>query len=173
MAGFIQGRLASGEDSAVKGALGYVIPQDWKLDAECARLDKDGKPLYDPDLWFNEKRPQGREAAKKGVLTNRQSIAKAMSICDTLCPVRAECWDAATYEDLRVSVRGGILPLKEPVRAASQVSELAKECRKGHDLTAPGARLATGRCRQCRRIRDTFRDRRVVDSQDDTTESSA
>lgn len=154
------------------GTLGYVIPQDWKLDAECARLDKDGKSLYDPDMWFVERRPQGREARRLGVLTNRQSITRAMEICNTLCPVRAECRESATYEDRRVSVRGGIAPQSNA--PAPMTRDPMIECKRGHNLRLPNARTTAGQCRLCKQYReriDYVPD--VVKSKDDTTDSTA
>lgn len=180
MAGFIQGRLASGaEVSSIKEALGFEIPQDWRLDAECARLGKDGKPLYDPDLWFVEKRPAAREARTLGVLTSKQAVDKAMSICNTLCPVRAECREAASYEDRRTSVRGGIRPASgEDFVADGQSPTVVWDpmvmCKRGHNLTAPNGRTPSGKCRLCKQLRERLGyvpD--VVKSKDDTTDTAA
>lgn len=176
MAGFIQGRLASGEESAIKETLDYVIPQDWKLDAECSRLGRDGKPMYDPDMWYIEKRPPTRFAKRNGVLSNKMAIDQAMEICNTLCPVRAECWDEATEYDVKVSVRGGIAPRVAIVKSPGR--PIRTECRNGHDTTSPGSRNADGQCRECRRIqhRESYAKNRefyVVESKDDTTDTAA
>lgn len=93
-----------------------------------------------------------------------KKFASAKETCG-LCPVRAECLEDASREDLMFTMRGGLLPLRhqemmgveiEPDDSLDHEAIDKEPCPKGHDMWF---RRTDGkiRCRQCKRDADNAR----------------
>lgn len=83
---------------------------------------------------------------------NVDTLPHAVEVCDTLCPVRAECWSSADRSDKRNTVRGGRYPSAWAGRGRpTPRPPRAKlgECIEGHDLSLPGARNPNRHCSIC------------------------
>lgn len=138
----------------------------WIDDAECKN--------HDSTMWILSEDPKGRAL-------NKSNFEKAEIICST-CPVITECWQAATYVDKLVTMRGGAWP--EEYRAPGvkhKYPQGRKEtgkrrklvCRGGHDTSDPASRNASGQCRQCKREQEKLRKRERSGKVDSTEKATA